>query len=251
MDPLRPQQSTQTGWNLGRYQRSAEEHSEEPAQDGYSPGQSGGDELSDEEEQAEGGRHEQEILGEYGPWSGGRGLLEECARRLVHTMQRQDLHYRFEGLDTERPLASSCPNGMVYFSRGLLQHLSLEQVCYFGAHEIAHTELRHYASRRRRLGDLQQALPAQPGSALRMRVDQAAVLAVRHQEEFEADYQAALWLDFPLAVQSLARLEELCRQFSPEMLTVPSHPTFASRIKRVSQRLGAPEMVAYCYSLLN
>lgn len=251
MDPLRAQQSAQLNWNPGRSQRQGDQDPSGQDEDGYIPTPLGGDELSDEEEQSEGRRHEDDLLREYGLWSGGREALAECARRLGHTMARQDVAYRFEGLNTQRPLASSCPNGMVYFSRGLLEHLSLDQVCYFGAHEIAHTELRHYATRRRRLSDLQQAIPAQPGSPLRMRVDQAAVLAVRHQEEFEADHQAALWLNFSLAGQALARLQELCTRFSPEMLTVPSHPTFPARLARLGAAQPAPDMVAYCYSLLN
>ncbi|MBS2039278.1 hypothetical protein JST97_30115 [bacterium] len=251
MDSLRALQSAQLSWNPGRSDRHSEQQNSDQDQDEYSPTPLGGEELSEEEEQAEGLRHQQEILSEYGLWAGGQNLLEECARRLGHTMARPDLCYGFQALDTERPLASSCANGMVYFSRGLLERLSLPEVCYFGAHEIAHTELRHYATRRRRLSDLQQAIPAQAGSAVRLRVDQAAVLAVRHQEEFEADHQAAVWLDFDLAGRALARLEELCARFSPEMLTVPSHPTFAARIARIQQGQAAPDMVSYCYSLLN
>lgn len=251
MDPLRSQPSLSLSWNPGRGERPTDEQASEQESDGYCPTPLGGDELSEEEEQAEGERHQQEILAEYTAWAGGREILAECSRRLEHTMARSDLTYRFEGLDTMRPLASSCANGMVYFSRGLLQQLSLEQVCYFGAHEIAHTELRHYASRRRRLSDLQQAIPARAGSAVRLRVDQAAVLAVRHQEEFEADHQAALWLDFELAGSALVRLEELCRRFSPEVLNIPSHPGFPARIGRLRERLPAPDMVSYCYSLLN
>lgn len=251
MDPLRTQPSVSLQWSPGRGERQADDQGSEQDSDGYCPTPLGGDELSDAEEQAEGERHQQEILSEYGSWQGGREILDECSRRLAHTMARQDLTYLFEGLDTSRPLASSCANGMVYFSRGLLQQLSLDQVCYFGAHEIAHTELRHYATRRRRLSELQQAIPAQAGSAVRLRVDQAAVLAVRHQEEFEADHQAALWLDFELAASALARLEELCALYSPESLNIPSHPGFPARIERVRERLAAPEMVSYCYSLLN
>ncbi|MCW5867696.1 MAG: hypothetical protein KIS61_10565 [Candidatus Eremiobacteraeota bacterium] len=82
-----------------------------------------------------------------------------------------------------------------------------------------------------------------------MRLDQAAVVAVRHQEEFEADHQAAVWLDFELAQSSLTALAELCTWLSPETLTMPSHPSFPQRVARVLS--GPPELLAYCYELLN
>ena len=86
------------------------------------------------------------------------------------------------------------------------------------------------------------------GAALRMRLDQAAVVAVRHQEEFEADHQAALWLGLELARGALGALAELCRKLSPETLTMPSHPSFPERLSRV--QTGPPDLLAYCYTLL-
>ena len=248
MDPLRHFQPTGLTRNSGPLSRHQDEPPEEGPRDQFWDAPLEGEEMSLEEEGAEGDRHEQEIRGQYPEWPAGAGLLARCHQRLEAHCARQDLVYRFVALDTGRPLAASCPNGMVFFSRGLLEHLSFDQVCYFGAHEIAHTEFRHYATRMRRRADLQQSVPAAAGTALRMRLDQAAVVAVRHQEEFEADHQAALWLDFELARDSLLALAGLCQKLSPETLTMPSHPSFPERVARVPQ--GPPDLLAYCYKLL-
>ena len=249
MDPLRSSAAAQTFRPLTR-QPDQESHQDPPRQDHFCESPISGEDLTSEEELAEGDRHQSELEEQYPEWPAGLPLLRECYQRLQPTMARTDLRYRFVPLDTAKPLASSCPNGTVFFSRGLLENLSPDQVCYFGAHEIAHSELRHYATRQRRLSQLQQALPARAGTPLRMRVDQAAVLAVRHQEEFEADHQAALWLNFELAHAALQELAALCQRLAPETLTQPSHPAFPARLTQVREARPAPEVVAYCYSLL-
>ncbi|MBN9415482.1 MAG: M48 family metalloprotease [Candidatus Eremiobacteraeota bacterium] len=249
MDPLRNFQPTGLTRNSGPAARSSEEETEEAPRDRFWDSPVLGEEMSLEEETAEGDRQEDELRQKYPEWPGGQPLLEKCHQRLTRFCTRSDVRYRFAALDTSRPLASSCANGMVFFSRGLLEHLTFDQVCYFVAHEIAHTELRHYATRMRRRSELQQAVPAAAGTALRMRLDQTAVVAVRHQEEFEADHQAALWLDLELAQQSLNALAALCQKLSPETLTMPSHPSFPERISRV--KTGPPELLAYCYTLLS
>ncbi|CAN0382493.1 unnamed protein product, partial [Phaeothamnion confervicola] len=118
----------------------------------------------------------------------------------------------------------------------LLENLTPEQVLFFAAHEIAHTELRHYATRARRLSELRFYFTAPPASSARLRIEKAAVLTVRHQEEFEADYQAARWLeDFDIAHSSLSCLQNLCRRLSPDSLNVPTHPAYEARLDRVAR----------------
>lgn len=249
MDPLRNSQPAGLARNSGPLSRHSEQEAQDGPRDHFQDSPVRGQEMSLEEERAEGDRQEDELRQKYPEWPAGLAVMEQC-RQLLHPFcSRSDVLYRFAALDTPRPLASSCSNGMVFFSRGLLEHLRFDQVCYFGAHEIAHTELRHYATRMRRRSDVQQAIPAAAGSALRLRLDQAAVVAVRHQEEFEADHQAAVWLDFQLAQSSLGALAQLCTRLSPESLSLPSHPGFPQRLARVLS--GPPQLLAYCYELLN
>ncbi len=249
MDSLRNFQPSGVTRNPGPLSRHSEEEAEQGPCDHFRDSPVQGEEMTLQEECAEGDRQEEELRQKYSPWPAGNVLLEKCRQRLHPHCARPEIAYRFAALDTHRPLASSCANGMVFFSRSLLEHLNFDQVCYFGAHEIAHTELRHYATRMRRRSDLQQSVPAAAGTALRMRLDQAAVVAVRHQEEFEADHQAAVWLGFELAQCALGALAELCARRSPETLTMPSHPSFPQRLTRVLS--GPPELLTYCYELLN
>jgi len=91
----------------------------------------GGD-LSLEEELEEGERHQREILESIlVGLSAAREQLEDCLQFLRSFGLRSDVTYVFEVLDTLVPVASSCPNGRVYFSRGLLESLTHDEVLFF------------------------------------------------------------------------------------------------------------------------
>ena len=223
-----------------------------PPKDEFFNSEPSEEDLTLEEEASEGQRHQEELLEKHPIWPSPSAYeqLDRALAALRHACLRPDIDYAFEALDTQRPLASSCTNGVVFFSRSLLENLSPNQILYFAAHEIAHTELRHFATRARRLSDLRLFFTAPPGSTARLRMEQAAVLTVQHQEEFEADHQAASWLDFELGQSSLTSLASLCRRLSPDSLNVPTHPTFSARLDRLAQRLAPPDTLEYIYSLL-
>lgn len=226
---------------------------EAPERDSYQETPSGhAEDLDEAEERAEGERQQAELLEKYAPWScsATAEMLEALLVSLLPYSQRMDVPYEFLALDTNIPFASSCCHGAIFFSRGLLGRLDRPGLEFFAAHEMAHTELRHFASRQRRLEELRRAIPAAPGSAARQRMEMAAVLAVRHQEEFEADHLAARWLDAERARQALTRLHELCLEVAPESLTVPTHPPFERRL-RWSGQAAPPDPVEYLWSLLS
>lgn len=209
------------------------------------------EELDEEEERAEGERQEDELLESYPLW-GCPDMAEQLALlldRLEPFSRRPEVHYRFVALDTPIPFASSCTHGTVYFSRALLENLSPESLLFFGAHEMAHTELRHFATRRRRLDDLRKAMPAAPGTPVRQRMELAAVLAVRHQEEFEADGLAGRWTNLPTGRQALRELHQACLRLCPDSLNRPTHPPFEQRVARMTCDLPH-EPVEYLWSLL-
>lgn len=211
------------------------------------------DEMEFEEEQAEGERHEQELLEKHPLWENEEAqlLLESIHEQLEPFLQREEPDYLLLPLDCETPFASSCPNGTIFFTRALLQALSPKEVLFFAAHELAHTELRHYASRSRRLSELRQLIPAAPGSTARQRLDFAAVLCVRHQEEFEADLQACLWVGKELGSKALETLHQLCQKTSPTSLQRPTHPHFEKRVLRIEQNSPFVDPLKYLYSLLD
>lgn len=239
----------------GISQRQDEEESSQEdhrSSDGFCESLIPEEELDQEEEQAEGERHEQELLERYPLWDNEQAalLLEEVFEVLQPHMRREELFYEFLALDADVPFASSCPNGAVYFTRSLLEFLEDEEVLFFAAHELAHTELRHYATRKRRLSDLRQVIPAPIGSPTRQRMEQAAVLTVRHQEEFEADSQAAEWVGSEDGLKALKRLHQLCKEISPESLQRPTHPKFERRVSHLEQGLAFPAPLEYLYSLI-
>jgi hypothetical protein len=226
---------------------------EAPERDTYQETLPSADDLDEEEELAEGLRQQDELLERYPLWccpsTADRlgGILDS----MVSLSRRPRVPYEFLALDTETPFASSCCHGAVYFSRGLLQTMSHSGILFFAAHEMAHTELRHYASRQRRLDELRRAIPAPPGSAARQRMELAAVLAVRHQEEFEADHMACRWTDDGSGYLAVKELYGICLRCCPESLTRPTHPPFERRLERLADRLGPPDPVDYLWSLVS
>ena len=226
------------------------EHEEPPQTDLYS---SGGDseELDEDEEREEGERQEEELLQDYPYWENPEAIqtLTALLEHLLPRSRRPEVRYDFLALDAPIPFASSCTHGTVYFSRAMLETLSAESLRFYGAHEMAHTELRHFATRRRRLDDLRRAMPAPPGSPARQRMELAAVLAVRHQEEFEADTLAGQWTDRRAAELALQELHQACLRLCPESLSRPTHPPFPTRVECLLRGVP-PDPVEYLWSLI-
>lgn len=228
------------------------DQSEGRGRDSYDETLAAAEELTTDEELAEGDRHDQELLEKYGLWEDedSQNILWRLFEQLEPRMSRPEVAYDFACLATDIPFASSCPNGSIYFSRGLLHRLREQELLFFAAHELAHTELRHYATRHRRLSDLRLSIPAAPGSPARLRLDQAAVLTVRHQEEFEADFQAAQWLSPDAAGGALKRLHQVCLAEFPASLQRPTHPPFEKRLHHLQQGLPFPAPLDYLYGLV-
>lgn len=221
------------------------------ARDSFQDSLADGEELNLEEEKSEGRRQEEELLEKYPLWRDRQALrrLEDLWQAVVSRSRRAEIAYRFIAVDTPIPFASSCPHGAVYFSRGLLENLNPEGQLFFAAHELAHTELRHFATRRRRLDDLRRSLPGAPGSAVRQRMEYAAVLAVRHQEEFEADQQAARWSSREIGLGALDEMHRLCQKLCPESLLRPTHPPFTARRESLDAMVP-PDPLEHLWGLL-
>lgn len=254
MEPVRFSQTT----HVQKPKRGIPEEREEQesggggSNDSFQEGSSPEEELSVEEEMGEGLRHEEELMERYGPWENpwAEEILEECLEFLLPLSRRPEVEYEFGTVDTPLAFASSCSNGFVVFSRGLLEGLDEEEVLFFAAHEMAHTELRHFASRQRRLGELRRSIPVAPGTPTRQRLETAAVLAVRHLEEFEADHLAAEQVSRELAAQALASLWEIYKEVSPDALNRPTHPSFERRIAQLREGCEPPEPVAYLFEMI-
>lgn len=242
------------GQSVGHGLEAPDEFSDHdaPERDRYQETTYRDDDLDLDEEQAEGRRQEAELLARHPLWidPATAEQLDCLLRALLPHSRRPEIVYRFMALDCPAPFASSCCHGAVYFSCGLLNALNYDQVLFFAAHEMAHTELRHYASRQRRLQELRRGFPAAPGSAARQRLEGAAVLAVRHQEEFEADHQAARHTGERLGAEAMLRLHESCQRLAPESLRRPTHPPFEQRLERIKARWDPPEPVGYLWSLV-
>ena len=225
---------------------------EQNSKDGFEESLLPADELDEEQERAEGERHESELLEKYALWENeaAESLLDDIFLKLEPHMQRRELPYELWPLDADTPFASSCPNGAIYFTRALLEELDPELILFFAAHELAHTEMRHYATRQRRLAELRQVIPAPMGSPSRQRLDLAAVLTVRHQEEFEADFQAGRWVGRQLGVSALTRLHQLCLDCSPKSLQRPTHPPFERRVSSLKMGESFSSPLEYLYTLV-
>ncbi len=205
-------------------------------------------ELTLEEEYEVGERHEEDLVERYGVWDDDLSFrrLEKVAAELLPLVSREDVDYDFDLLDTPLAFASACPNGTVLFSRGLMEAMPEHtQLLFFGAHELTHTDKRHYASRQKRFDEVRRLVGYTRTVQERQILELAALAAVRHQEEYEADLGAVKLLaelghESSIAWQTLERLQKVYEQVSPEALThnpldLSSHPTFQDRVNRLKE----------------
>lgn len=192
------------------------------------------------------GRHERELEERYGTCEDAATAqrLKRLADELLPLVTRTDIDYRFRALDTDLAFASACPNGTVFFSRGMLAVFPEDPpLLFFGAHELTHTELDHYATRQRRFAERCSGWARSPEE--RAALELAAVTEVRHQEEYEADrgaleMLARLGLGVDTAVEALERLHQAYHDLAPEALessplSPGSHPSFPDRIERLRE----------------
>ena len=210
------------------------------------------EDLSVEEEFARGADLEAELRAKDPLWHSPEALelLDDCLEHLRPALERDEIDYQFLALDSSIPFATSCSNGRVYFSRALLTGLAEEQVLFFAATELAHTERRHVATRQGRLSSLRGSVATAPGSQARQRLEYSAMLAVRHFEDFEADFQASQWLGHGFAQQSLTALDFLLRLHGPQSVREPTQASLETRIQRVSQQMPPPDPINYLYTLM-
>ncbi|MGE0490798.1 MAG: M48 family metalloprotease [Vulcanimicrobiota bacterium] len=247
-DPIR---SIQGNWFVPNAPASAQAPAQEAPKPAKSEAYAGGVEspgLSAPEEKEIGERHEQDLAEKYGEWEdeAAQARLERLAERLLPLVTRDDVDYAFALLDTELAFASACPNGTVFFTRGLLATLVEDRhLCFFAAHELTHTERRHYATRQARFEEVRRQVGFTRSPEERQMLEFAALAATRHQEEYEADAGAVemlarLELGAEVGTEALALLEEAYRHVSPKALShnpldLSSHPPFQERVARLGQ----------------
>lgn len=216
--------------------------------------------MSAPDEKEIGERHEQDLAEKYGDWEdeAAQARLERLAEQLLPMVTRDDVDYSFALLDTELAFASACPNGTVFFTRGLLAALAEDRhLLFFGAHELTHTERRHYATRQARFEEVRRQVGFTRTPEERQMLELAALAATRHQEEYEADAGAVdmlgrLGWQAEVAAQALQLLEDAYRHVSPNALShnpldLSSHPPFRERVARLGQ--GPPDPLALVHQL--
>jgi hypothetical protein len=78
-----------------------------------------------------------------GPW---RQRVEDAAKPFLAALQRKEIHYHFEIMESDQVNAFSHPGGYVYVSRGLFELIGEDEdyaLQFAVGNEIAHVDLRH------------------------------------------------------------------------------------------------------------
>jgi predicted Zn-dependent protease len=86
------------------------------------------------------------LMKKPGPYKDAKMLerFGRVARKLVPTVERQDLQYRFTILDTDEVNAFAVPGGYVYVTKGLMKQIgSDDELAGVVAHELAHINKKH------------------------------------------------------------------------------------------------------------
>lgn len=167
--------------------------------------------------------------------------------RASHT--ERNFRYNFKVIESNKINAISLGNGSIYVHRGLLNHYkdNNQQLAFVLAHEIAHTMLRHYDSKRylKKAGKEFKGIMSELKEKKNdQKTDEAVKSAKRiiqmlkngfeRQQEYDADRWAMFYLtrigySAMVGVRALQKLKE-ASNFSPDKELLSNHPTGSNRI---------------------
>ncbi|MCK6529198.1 M48 family metalloprotease [Myxococcota bacterium] len=178
------------------------------------------------------------------------------AAEVVAASDRPDIVYGVYVLAEDDPNAMALPGGFLVLHSGILAMMSDDELRFVIGHEIAHVQLRHFATTR----NIEQALAAvhaMGGAAPEggRTPDGAALLhagrierSYSRQLEFEADLHGMLYAlrsggTLGAGVAAMGKLRDFAGETPPDGADEASHPSFADRIDQLAK--GADNIRAH------
>ncbi len=172
------------------------------------------------------------------------------AREVVAASDRPDLVYDVLVLERADPNAMALPGGFMVIHTGILKVMTEDEVRFVLGHELAHVQLRHFATTHnmeRAMQELRLGAPAAgngtgAGGDPEPQWQRSMALQRSHsrQLEYEADLYGMLYAvraggALASGPSAMGKLRDLVGEIPPELARNLNHPSFADRIAQMEK----------------
>ncbi|MCO4773336.1 MAG: M48 family metalloprotease [Deltaproteobacteria bacterium] len=178
------------------------------------------------------------------------GLL----RRIVASSDRPSQNINFLVVPTDEINAAALPGGFLMINKGIIDAMPEDQLAFVLGHEVAHVQLRHFATTMNMTSAMEVLSLAEGGREADDRsIAEAQTQALEKMArsyarnlELEADLYGMLYAmraGYPAAsgVEAMHTMKRLVGETPPGMEDLANHPSFSERIEQLEKGLATIE----------
>jgi|GEM_PF-690351 len=175
-------------------------------------------------------------------------------RRIVRASDKPNMNLNFLVVPTEEINAAALPGGFLMINKGIISAMPEDQLAFVLGHEVAHVQLRHFATTMNMSSAMEVLSVAEGGREADDRVvaeAQTEALAKMARSyarnlELEADLYGMLYAmraGYPAAsgVAAMKTMKNLVGETPPDMKELVNHPSFSERITQLKGGLATIE----------
>ena len=182
------------------------------------------------------------------------GPVDALVRRLVAASDRPNTNFNVMVVPTPEINAAALPGGFLMINKGIIDSMPEDQLAFVIGHEIAHVQLRHFATTMNMTHAMEVLGVAEgglEGGDRPMVEDNAATLermarSYARNLELEGDLYGMLYAmraGYPAAsgVEAMRTMKRLVGDTPPGMEELVDHPSFTDRIDQLGKGLATIE----------
>jgi predicted Zn-dependent protease len=175
-------------------------------------------------------------------------------RRIVAASDRPDTNLNFLVVPTEEINAAALPGGFLMINEGIIHAMPEDQLAFVLGHEVAHVQLRHFATTMNMSSAMEVLGVAEGGREANDRdIAQAQTEALGKMArsyarnlELEADLYGMLYAmragySAKAGLEAMETMKSLVGETPPGMEELTNHPSFSERIKQLQGGLSTIE----------
>lgn len=180
--------------------------------------------------------------------------IDGMLRRIVRSSDRPDQNLNFLVVPNDEINAAALPGGFLMINEGIVNAMPEEQLAFVIGHEVAHVQLRHFATTMNMTSAMQVLGLAEDGRAADDRAvaeAQTEALAKMARSyarnlELEADLYGMLYTmraGYPAqaGLDAMKTMKRLVGETPADMADLSNHPTFTDRIDQLGKGLATIE----------
>ena len=182
------------------------------------------------------------------------GPVDALVRKLVRHSDRPDTNFNVMVVPTPEINAAALPGGFLMINKGIIDSMPEEQLAFVVGHEVAHVQLRHFATTMNMTHAMEMLSVAEGGVSNEDRTiveSNTAALekmarSYARNLELEADLYGMLYAmragyTASSGIEAMKTMKRLVGETPPGMEDQTDHPSFQDRIDQLGKGLGTIE----------